>query len=58
MMQREKILIASCYKHLSAIIKIKIIRIKPVLLAPREPKAQAIKTGINFKIFNLIFVEN
>ena len=36
MMQREKILIASYYKHLSAMIKIKIIRIKPVLLDPRD----------------------
>ena len=40
------------------ILKWKIIRLKPVFVSPEEPKARAYKTGINFRIFILIFVEN
>ena len=45
--------IASYYRKLFADIKINNLNIKPVLI-----KAQANKTGINFMIFILIFVEN
>ena len=33
-------------------------RLEQVLLAPKGPKVRANKTGINFMVFILIFVEN
>ena len=51
----EKSCIASYYRQFFTNIKIKITRLITVLLA--QPLG-AIKSGINFMIFILIFVEN
>ena len=54
--QTEKSCIASNYRQFSTNIKIKFIKLIPVLSAARGRRAK--KTGINFMIFILIFVEN
>ena len=45
------------YKTLSADIKMKNSKIKTSVVRPEVPKAQSNKAGINFMIFNLIFVK-
>ena len=54
----KNIFIVSYYRQLSADIKMKIIRLKPVLLAPKGAKAWANKTGIIifFNIRRKLFV--
>ena len=55
---QEYIFIASYYRQLSADIKMKNNKIKTSFVSREGLKAQADKTGIKFRIFILIFVEN
>ncbi len=54
----EYIFIASYYRQLSADKKMKKFKIKTSFVSRKGTKARADKTGINFMIFILIFVEN
>ena len=46
------------YRQLSVDIKIKYYRIKASIASPEGPMVWANKTGINFMIFILMFMEN
>ena len=48
---------ASYYRQFFAEIKRKNYKIKTSFIIPERPKTKANKTGINFMIFILIFVE-
>ena len=51
------VIFASYYRQLSADIKMKNNKIKICFVGNAGPKVRAYKTGNNFMIFNLIFME-
>ena len=52
------VIIASYYRQLSADMKMKNFKTKTSFCKPEGPKAQGNKTGINFMMIILMFVEN